>query len=310
MRAASATARAGSDGVVQRLREQRDVDRRVLDRQLLELAALPDDVRRRAGAGPAPWRARARPPTDRRRSRAPPSATLRSSGSLRRSRDRPLVSGGSSRPSARDHAAQLRPGTSCRASRVSAATWVSKFSLRSRSTSCSRASSARTPASLGGGGELLLERRPERAMAVLASGRRQRDSRCSRASFSSTDQAGVLEQSEVARDARLRQAEDAGQLGHVQPLAARARAADAAGPRRRAGGRARTPDCTSLNLHLVDVLLQGRAGTAAVVARRREHRQSALDAPHRDAAGNAGRYQPPPRPGVDAAHPFSRKQQC
>ena len=38
---------------MQRLRQQRDVDRRVLDRQLLELAALPDDVRRRGGGEPS-----------------------------------------------------------------------------------------------------------------------------------------------------------------------------------------------------------------------------------------------------------------
>src|SRR2546426_6089182 len=37
--------------VVQRLREERDVDGRVLDRQLFELAALPDDVRHPAAPG-------------------------------------------------------------------------------------------------------------------------------------------------------------------------------------------------------------------------------------------------------------------
>ena len=42
----------------------------------------------RGAAAPAPWRGRARPRSDRRRSPATPSAPLRSSGSLRRSRDR------------------------------------------------------------------------------------------------------------------------------------------------------------------------------------------------------------------------------
>ena len=68
IRAASATARAGFVRVVQRLRQQRDVDRRVLDRQLLELARFQitfDDAaapRQRLGAR------RARRPSDRRRS--------------------------------------------------------------------------------------------------------------------------------------------------------------------------------------------------------------------------------------------------
>jgi len=50
--------------------------------------------------------------------------------------------GGSNRPRARDHAAQLRPGTNC----ADSVPWTSKFSLRSRITSCSRASSPRTAA--------------------------------------------------------------------------------------------------------------------------------------------------------------------
>ena len=88
MRAASATARAGSLRVVQRLRQHRDVDRRVLHRQLLELALLPDHVRDAAAPRQRLGARRARRPSDRRRSPATPSAPLRSSGSLRRSRDR------------------------------------------------------------------------------------------------------------------------------------------------------------------------------------------------------------------------------
>ena len=89
IRAASATARAGFGGVVQRLRQQRDVDRRVLDRQLLELAALPDDVRTRRRRAERPRARSSTPSSDRPRSPATPSATPRSSDSLRRSRDRP-----------------------------------------------------------------------------------------------------------------------------------------------------------------------------------------------------------------------------
>ena len=77
IRAASATARAGCCGVVQRLREHRHVDRGVAHRQLLELALLPDDVRDAAAARQRA-RASARPRIDRRRSRATPSARLRS----------------------------------------------------------------------------------------------------------------------------------------------------------------------------------------------------------------------------------------
>ena len=47
----------GLTRVVQRLRQHRDVHRRVLHRQLLELALLPDDVRRRGAAARARWRA-------------------------------------------------------------------------------------------------------------------------------------------------------------------------------------------------------------------------------------------------------------
>ena len=66
-RAASASASAGIGRVMQRLRQQGDVDRCRLERQLFELAALERDVRRRGGGRPAPWRARARPASDRRR---------------------------------------------------------------------------------------------------------------------------------------------------------------------------------------------------------------------------------------------------
>ena len=72
------------------------------------------DVGHAAGALRAPARASAPRPTDRPRSRATPSGSSRPSDSLRRSRDRRRASGGSRWPSARAHAAQLRPGTSCR----------------------------------------------------------------------------------------------------------------------------------------------------------------------------------------------------
>ena len=89
MRAASASARAGSRGVVQRLRQQRDVDRRVRERQLLELAALPGDVADAAARRPArvPRASTSARSIDGDR-RAAPSARPRSSGSPRRSRGR------------------------------------------------------------------------------------------------------------------------------------------------------------------------------------------------------------------------------
>ena len=75
--------------VVQRLRQERDVDRLVLDRQLLELAALPHDVRDAAAPARAPARGRARS-SDRSTAitRSTPTGRLRSSGTPRRTRDR------------------------------------------------------------------------------------------------------------------------------------------------------------------------------------------------------------------------------
>ena len=143
---ASATARSGCSAWCSACESSATSTDAVVDRQMVELAALPDDVRdlrRRANA----WRARGRRASDRRRPPSCPPRGLDRSDSLRRSRRRRRPTRGSSSPSARAHAAQLRPGTNWRASRLSGPACASKFSLRSRSTSWSRASSARTEGS-------------------------------------------------------------------------------------------------------------------------------------------------------------------
>ena len=159
---------AGSLRVVQRLRQQRDVDasRRAIG-SCLELAALPDDVRHAAPRGQRRARARARPPIDRRRSPATPSGWPRSSGSLRRIRGPRRASGGSSRPRARDHAAQLRPGTSCRASRVRAGVRVEVL-LPQPQHFLSRASSARPTGRRPPRSNCACSSTPERRVAVVA----------------------------------------------------------------------------------------------------------------------------------------------
>ena len=119
-------------------------------------------------------------------------------------------------PSARDQAAQLRPGTSCRPSRVSGLT-CSKFSRRSRSTSCSRASSALTSGRAGRFFELRLQHGPQRALAVVAHAGGEAVEAVGAVAFFD-DEAGVLQQAEVARDARLGQAENAGQFLDVETV--------------------------------------------------------------------------------------------
>ena len=88
MRAASATARAGILRMVQRLREQRDLDPPVA--RWAAARARPASTRRstRGGGAPAPGRDRGRRPIDRRRPRATPSGPPRASGSPRHTRGR------------------------------------------------------------------------------------------------------------------------------------------------------------------------------------------------------------------------------
>ena len=128
------------------------------------------------------------------------------------------MSGGSSRPSARDQAAQLRPGTNCRASRASAATWVVEVLLAQPQHFLQPRLVGPHGGIAGRAGELLLEGRPEGPVPVLAERRSQAEIGVAGVLFLA-DQAGVLEHAEMPRDAGLRQTEDSGQLGHVQPFA-------------------------------------------------------------------------------------------
>ena len=142
-RTASATARAGSGGMVQRLRQQRDIHRRVVERQLFELAALPRDVRRRAGAPPSAL-ARAEHvrraidggdvPRPVRRLDREIALAAADVGDVERRQQMPERARPRRPAAARARAAGRR---ACRGRRAR-----SKFSRRSRSTSCSRASSA------------------------------------------------------------------------------------------------------------------------------------------------------------------------
>ena len=120
--------------------------------------------------------------------------------------------GGSSSPSARDHAAQLRPGTNCPRS----VPWTSKFSLRRRITSCSRDSSPRTAAVVRGLGELRLQRRPHAREPAVEQGRGEAIERKPAAALFD-DEAGFFQETQMARHTRLRDAEHRRQLGDVQP---------------------------------------------------------------------------------------------
>ena len=163
------------------------------------------ETRRRAGQRPA--RASA-PSADRstamtREAQRPP----RSSGSLRRSRGRrPSAAAAAGRARATRPpscgparaGARRRPGPAC----------ASKFSLRSRSTSCSRASSAR-PTSVDGGRARTAPAaaaRAARAVAAVADAGAQAVVAEAAVALLG-DQAGVLEQPEMARHARLREPE-------------------------------------------------------------------------------------------------------
>ena len=117
-------------------------------------------------------------------------------------------------PSARAQAAQLRPGTSWPAS----VPCVSKFSRRCRSTSCSRASSARAAAEATGLVELGLQVGPEAREAAVGGGGVEAVVGEAAGRFLG-DQARVLQEAQVARDPGLGQAEDGGELGHVEALA-------------------------------------------------------------------------------------------
>ena len=168
----------------------------------------------------APWRARAPPASDRWRRRAAPSAPFRRSGSPRRSRGRRRRAAAAAWPSARDHAAQLRPGTSCRPSRVSGLTCFEVLAPQPQHF-LQPGSSALT-----GGGRAPRRTAPaaaaRAALAVVANAGRQAVVG-ERAVALLDDQAGVLQQAEVPRDAGLRQPENAGQLLDVEAVQASTR---------------------------------------------------------------------------------------
>ena len=147
--------------------------------------------------------------------RARPARGLERSGSLRRSRCRRRRAAAAGGRAPATTPPSCGPGTSWRPSRVSGPACASKFSRRSRSTSWMRASSARAAAVP-----------PARANSASSSGHSGSSppagpgaggsrSRCRRAP---RDQAGVLEQPEVPRHARLGQPEDAGELDDVEAV--------------------------------------------------------------------------------------------
>ena len=115
-------------GVVQRLRQHRHVDARRRRSAASRARRASRRRSRRGGGRPAP---RARSSTTSERSTAmtaTPSAPPQSSGSPSPQPRSATLSGGSSMPSARDHAAQLRPGHQLtRVARVGAAVGVEVF---------------------------------------------------------------------------------------------------------------------------------------------------------------------------------------
>ena len=203
---------------MQRLRQQRNVDAGVPNRQLLELAAFPDHVRHvptlcepprapehdvRSIHGDDP-----RGPARRLdREIALAAAEI---GDLERrqqqtQRPRPR------RPAAAGHELP-------RVARIGAAVRLEvlfaqpEHLLEARFVGAHGRIGRRLP-------ELHLEHRPERRPAVHAVANRGRDAVVGEACvLLLDDQTGLLEQAQVARDTRLGEAEDAGELGDVQTL--------------------------------------------------------------------------------------------
>ena len=175
------------------------------------------DTRRRRASACAPLEHDVRPIDGDRR--ATPSARLRSSDSLRRSRGRrPRAAAAAGRARA------TRPPSSGPAR--AAAHRACRRRRACRSSPCAAAAlPAAAPRRRGPRGRRpparTAPRAPPRARCVRRpSCERRRQAVVGEAGvLLLDDQAGVLQQAEMARHARLRQAEDAGELGDVQPLA-------------------------------------------------------------------------------------------
>ena len=208
---------AGIGRVVQRLRQKRDVDAGVAKRQLFQLAALPFDVRQPASLGDgARAREHGRRLVD---GHDVPAQTgwLRSSDSLRRSR-------GPRRPSAAAGGRALAP---TRPSSGPGTTWRSLVAgaVLRRSSPCGAgaplpaAQRLRVPPPSRRRLELRGEQAGQRAAPVRPVSQLVGQPVIAEAAVPLLDDdPRVLEQAQMARHARLGQAQDGGQLRHVQLL--------------------------------------------------------------------------------------------
>ena len=203
---------------MQRLRQQRDVDRRVPDRQLLELAALPDRRSTRGGAARAPRALEhdvraidgddARRPA-RRFDRQVAFAAAEIGDLERRQQQAERARPRGPAPARHELPRVARVGARVRVeSSPCAAAALPAAALRRRGRRHRRPTRRTAPRAPVHSGALPRRSKRRRQPVVGEAGVLLLD-----------DEAGVLQQPEMARDARLRQAEDAGELGDVQPLA-------------------------------------------------------------------------------------------
>ncbi len=203
--------------VMQRLRQQGDVDRLVLDRQLVELAAFPDDVRDAAPAGkPSGAVEHDRRSIDGNHPRCPARRFDRQIAFTA-----PEVGDLERRQQQTERARPRRPAPAGHeltgVARIGAAVGVEvllaqpQHFLQPRLVRADDRIGRRVL-------ELSLEHRPQRVVAIGAQGGRK--GVVGEAGVLLLDnQAGIFQQAEMARHAGLREAEDAGQLRDVQPLA-------------------------------------------------------------------------------------------
>ena len=239
----------GFGRVVQRLREQRQIDRSVRQRHLLEIAALPRDVRQFPPRRQRPCLVPARRAIDRRPSRDAPSARTRASdspspqprsatsSSRQQQAERPRPRG----PAASRH--ELPPLVAVPARvreaflpdpshlRQPAHRPPSSPTWRGRTLSVSHAHSFASAPLVPGAGSARQVVPRERPGPFLR------------------HEARLAQQAEMPRHPRLRDAQDGRQLGHVQRPRGTGPAAGAGGSRRRAGGGGLGASVTSTNLH-------------------------------------------------------------
>ena len=210
--------RAGRIGrMVQRLREERHVHARVAQRQLLELALLPDHVADAPASGE-----RARALQDERRAihRDDPGRPA-----ARLDRQIPLAAPDVGHAQRRQKVAErARPGRPApprdELTLVGVRPGMRFEVLLAQPPHLGQPRIVRA-AGLGrrGGGELGLEERGQRSRPVLPREKRRRGPEVGEAAFALLDdQPGILQQAEVPGHAGLGDPEDARQLAHVEPF--------------------------------------------------------------------------------------------